>query len=106
MYCNLIDVTPGTIINYVPGGAPDGPDNLGGEAAIPGDVHSTQEGPSGNVSEVGGGTNVSRQDTLPGGPGSEQEARGDPDEPVDETDVPGVTQSDQEGPRGDMNTQC
>jgi hypothetical protein len=50
-----------------PGTAPDEPDEPGGETAVPGDAHSTQEGPRCKGNGGGGETSASDRDTWPGG---------------------------------------
>ena len=57
-----------------PGMAPDEPDEPGGKTVVPGDLQTYQEGPMGDTSDVGGGTNASSQDTGPGGHRGEEEA--------------------------------
>jgi hypothetical protein len=50
-----------------PGRPGDEPDEPGGEAAVPGDVHSTQERPRCETSDVVDNTNASRRGEGPGG---------------------------------------
>jgi hypothetical protein len=60
-----------------PGTAPDEPDEPGGETAVPGDAHSTQEGPRCKANGGGGETSASDRDTWPGGcRGEQEESRG------------------------------
>ena len=96
-----------------PGRPGEEPDEPSGETAVPDDVHSTQEGPRGVTSDVGGGTNAPCRDTGPGGLVGEQ---------VEPRDVEGVwsqkmvvnrVEYDGTGPRSDgsergveTNAQC
>jgi hypothetical protein len=50
-----------------PGRPGDEPDEPGGEAAVPGDIHSTQERPRCETSDVVDNTNTSRRGERPGG---------------------------------------
>ena len=52
---------------YSPGRPGEEPDEPDGETVVPGDVHSTREGPIGVTSDVGGGMNAPSRDTCPGG---------------------------------------
>ena len=60
-----------------PGRPGEEPEELSGETAVPGGVHTHQEGPRGDPSDVGGGTNAPSGDTGPGGHrGEEESSRG------------------------------
>ena len=60
-----------------PGRAQDEPAKQGGESTVPGDVHSTREGPRSDTSDAGGSTDASSRDTGPGGRrGDEELSRG------------------------------
>jgi hypothetical protein len=63
-----------------PGTAPDEPDEPGGETAVPGDAHSTQEGPRCKANGGGGETSAPRRDRGPGGRLGEQGKSGDVEE--------------------------
>jgi hypothetical protein len=75
------------------------PEDPGGEMAVPDGVHDVQEGPLSVRNERADETDAPRRDTPPGGPGSEQKARGESDEPGGDAAVPGDVHSTQEDPR-------
>jgi hypothetical protein len=96
-----------------PSGAPDDPDEPGGETAAPGNLHSTQEGPRAGTSDDVDGTDASCRDRTPEGHLDLEDKSGDVEgdwsraEVVEGAGYDGKRPRTEENERvGDTNARC